>query len=262
MRSYQLPDYCVAGEGDTTVYLLHGAYGSKEYWRFTAQALVEAGYRVVAWDAPGYGVSPVPDKLTLAFMAEALGRLIAHTRSQRTVVLGHSMGGMVAQQAHDLNPGQMDALILSATTHTFNHSGPEWQAEFLRTRVAPLTQGRAISAYAPELLISMMGPGASGPIVEHVLYHIRLMDGAGFQAAIQALTQFLDEDIIARVKIPVLCISGELDTTCPSSVMKKMAALASGEFYEMKGVAHFGWAERPQEYHATVLNFLKRHQLD
>ena len=36
-------------------------------------------------------------------------------------------------------------LVLSATAHTFNHSGPQWQADFLRTRVAPLTQGRAIA---------------------------------------------------------------------------------------------------------------------
>lgn len=258
MRTYQLPDYCVAGEGDTTVYLLHGAYGSKEYWRFTTKVLVEAGYRVIAWDAPGYGVSPVPESLTIPFLAQTLGRLIDHTRSQRTVLLGHSMGGMVAQKAYDLNPAQMDALILSETAHTFNHSGPEWQAEFLRTRVAPLTNGRAIAEYAPELLRSMMGPGASGPIVDHVLYNIQLMEGAGFQACIQALSQFLEEDIIGRVKIPVLCIAGELDQTCPSQVMAKMARLASGEFHEMQGVGHYGWAERPQEYHRVMLDFLQR----
>lgn len=259
MRSYELPDYAVTGEGRTTVYLLHGAYGSKEYWRFTAKTLAEAGYRVIAWDAPGYGTSPVPANLSIAYLAQVLGRLIAHTRSERTVVLGHSMGGMVAQKAYDLDPAQMDALVLSETAHTFNHSGPEWQKEFLATRVAPLTQGRGIAEYAPQLLRSMMGPGASGPIVDHVLYNIRLMDDKGFQAAIKATSEFLEEDIIARVRLPLLCIAGELDATCPPNVMRKMAELGQGEFHQMLGVGHYGWAECPDEYHGVLLDFLRRH---
>ncbi|WP_313298279.1 alpha/beta hydrolase [Diaphorobacter sp.] len=258
MRRYELPDYNVTGEGNTTVYLLHGAYGSKEYWRFTAKELVDAGYRVIAWDAPGYGVSPTHTPLSITYLAELVAKLIDHTKSAKTVVLGHSMGGMVAQKLYDLRPELLNALVLSETAHTFNHSGPEWQKDFLLTRVAPLTSGRKIREYAPQLLQSMMGPGASGPIVDHVLYNICLMQEEGFAAAIKATSEFLEEDIIGRVNIPLLCIAGELDLTCPASVMKKMAELGNGEFHEMKGVGHYGWAERPDEYHAVLLDFLNR----
>jgi pimeloyl-ACP methyl ester carboxylesterase len=47
MRAYRLPDYMVSGESDTTLYLLHGAYGSKEYFRFTIERFVAHGFRVV-----------------------------------------------------------------------------------------------------------------------------------------------------------------------------------------------------------------------
>ena len=259
MRTYDLPDYLVSGEGLTTVFLLHGAYGAKEYWRTTTQVLNQAGYRVVAWDAPGYGTSPVPDTFSIADMARVVGRLIEATGTERNVVLGHSMGGMVAQKTADLFPDRVQALVLSATAHTFNHSGPEWQAEFLATRVAPLTNGRAIADYAPELLRSMMGPGAHGPVVDHVLYNVRLMNGAGFQKAIQATAGYLEEDVLTRINVPALCIAGELDTTCPAKVMRRMAdTLKHGEYHEMKGVAHFGWAERPAEYHQVLLSFLSR----
>lgn len=258
MSDHQIPDYQVAGDGDTTIYLLHGAYGSKEYWRFTIREFTRAGYRVVAWDAPGYGVSPVPENMTIPSLAASFNRLVAHTRSKRTVVLGHSMGGMVAQKAQDLAPGSMDALILSATVHTFNHSGPDWQANFLKTRVAPLTSGRTIKEYAPEMLRTMMGPGASGPIIDHILYNVQLMDSAGFQAAVKALAQYFEDDVVARIAIPTFCIAGELDSTCPSSVMQTMASLAKGDFHEMKGVGHYGFGERPEEYHAKVLDFIQR----
>jgi 3-oxoadipate enol-lactonase len=130
---------------------------------------------VVAWDAPGYGISPVPAGFTMASAAPVLARLVDATASRTNVLLGHSMGGMVAQQFCADHPGRMAALVLSATAHSWNHSGPEWQQEFLRTRMAPLTQGRAIADYAPGLLRSMIGPGAGGPIVEHIIHHVKLM---------------------------------------------------------------------------------------
>ena len=260
MTARTMPDYLVSGEGDVTVYLLHGAYGSKEYWRWTIDALNGAGYRVVAWDAPGYGLSPVPDTFTMPSAAAMLARLVDATATRTNVLLGHSMGGMVAQQYCGDHPGRMAALVLSATAHTWNHSGPEWQQEFLRTRVAPLTQGRAIADYAPALLRAMMGPGAGGPIVEHVLYNVRMMRGDTFPKAIQGIAQYFGEATLARIGVPALCIAGELDITCPSRVMRHMASeLPRGEFHEMAGVGHFGWAERPDEYHRVLLDFLRRH---
>lgn len=259
MRPYRLPDYMVSGESDTTLFMLHGAYGSKEYFRYTIERFVARGYRVVACDAPGYGISEMPDSITIPGMAEMVVRLIESTRTRRNVLLGHSMGGMVAQKVADLRPDLLQALVLSATAHTFNHSGPKWQAEFLATRVAPLTQGRAISDYAPDLLRTMMGPGASSPTIDHALYNIRLMRGEAFQKAIGAIAQYLEDDVPARLKMPVLCIAGELDATCPASVMKTMAGMmAKGEFHEMKGVGHYGWGERADEYHAVVEGFLDR----
>jgi len=236
MRPYRLPDYMVSGESDTTLFMLHGAYGSKEYFRYTIERFVARGYRVVACDAPGYGISEIPASITIP-----------------------GMGGMVAQKVADLRPELLQALVLSATAHTFNHSGPKWQADFLATRVAPLTQGRAISDYAPDLLRTMMGPGASSPTIDHALYNIRLMRGEAFQKAIGAIAQYLEDDVPARLKMPVLCIAGELDATCPASVMKTMAGMmAKGEFHEMKGVGHYGWGERADEYHAVVEGFLDR----
>lgn len=260
MSDRTMPDYLVSGEGDTTVYLLHGAYGSKEYWRWTTQTLNEAGYRVVAWDAPGYGTSPVPATFTMTSAAHMLNRLVEATASRTCVLLGHSMGGMVAQQYCALYPQRMAALALSATTHSWNHSGPEWQQDFLRTRVAPLTQGKAISEYAPGLLRSMMGPGGEGPIVDHIIHNVKMMKAEAFQKAIGGLSQYFGETILPALPMPVLCIAGELDVTCPSRVMRHMASeVPRGEFHEMKDVGHFGWAERPDEYHRVLLDFLKRH---
>lgn len=61
MTHTTLPDYEVAGNGPVTIFLLHGAYGSKTYYKNVIKSLVEQGFRVVAWNAPGYGISPLPE---------------------------------------------------------------------------------------------------------------------------------------------------------------------------------------------------------
>lgn len=51
----------------------------------------------------------------------------------------------------------------------------------------------------------------------------------------------------------------ELDQACPASVMARMAqTMPRGEFHEMEGVGHYGWGERPAEYHAVIESFLDR----
>ena len=263
MNDRRIPDYSVHGEGATTIFLLHGAYGSKEYWRYLIEALTAKGYRCVAWDAPGYGISPQPEVFTIESAARAFIELLDAAGSDRNVVLGHSTGGCIAQKAYDLAPTAMSALVLSSTFHTFNHSGPEWQEYFMNTRMAPITRGKTIAEYAPDLLRAVMGPGAAGPAVDWILVNVKMMSNESFKAAIGALSQYAGEDILPRIRIPTLCIAGELDITCPPNVMKKMSEMIpDGEYYEVSGVGHFGWAERQDEYLAALSKFLQSKRLN
>ena len=212
---------------------------------------------------PGYGISQVPQGLTIESAAHALLALMKKTKSARNVVLGHSTGGCVAQQAYDIDPSMFDALVLSSTMHTFNHSGEEWKEYFMNTRLAPiLKHGKSIAEYAPDLLRAVMGPGASGPIVDWLIANVKLMRNESFVAAIHALSQYDRADILPTIKVPTLCICGEVDVTCPPNVMKAMAnAVAHSTYHEMKGVGHFGWAERADEYNNALMSFLKKHSL-
>jgi pimeloyl-ACP methyl ester carboxylesterase len=259
-----MPDYNVHGpESETTLFLLHGAYGAKEYWLPLIETVTKAGFRVVAWDAPGYGISPPPDpEPTIDDDAHAAARLMRATGTQRNVVLGHSMGGLVAQRIQRIAPGITDGLILSSTVHTYHHSDDEWQAEFQRTRVAPLMEGGSIADHAPELLRSMVGPNAGGPDFELVLDTVRRMRTAPFLAAMRAIASYDDPGLMAELTIPTLCLAGELDTTCPPEVLRTMAdALPDGRYYEFPSCGHFLWVEAPQLYAAQVLDHLHRMQV-
>lgn len=259
MEAIRLPDYSVTGAGDTTVFLLHGAFGAKDYWRAQLVALVKKGYRVVAWDAPGYGLSPLPADFSAESAARALVALIRAVGGKRNVLLGHSMGGMVLQRAYDYAPELIHGMVLSATSAAFGNPDGEWQKDFIRQRVAPLDAGRTLPEFAPKMLRTMMAPGAAGPEVDLVVQVVSAMSPDTFRAAIAAITRFDARAVLPRIVVPVLCIAGEHDATAPAPVMEKLASkIAGAEFALMKGVGHFGWAESPDAFNDLVTGFLAR----
>lgn len=254
-----VPDYSVTGAGPVTIFMLHGAFGAKEYWRNQLQAFSDLGLRVVARDAPGYGCSPLPDAFSVEVAAEALTRLIKHEGTETNIVLGHSMGGMIAIRTYGMVPEMIDGLVLSASSAAFGKSEGEWQKEFVRARVAPLDAGQTLEEFAPKMLSKMFAPGVSNDATDMVIRVVSQMKPETFRAAIQAITQFDAREVLPSMTVPVLCLAGGHDLhAAPPAVMEKLSTkIAKGEFQCMDHVGHFGWAEDAPEFNKRVLGFLK-----
>lgn len=240
-----------------TVFLLHGAFGAKEYWRAQIQALAAAGHRVVAWDAPGYGLSPLPADFSIDRCAQALAVLLRREGGACNVVLGHSMGGMIAQRAWAHAPGSIQGYVLSATSAAFGKSDGQWQKEFVRQRVAPLDAGRTLPEHAPGMLRAMTAPDAAGPAIDLLISTVSQMREETFRAAVAAIATYEGRELLPTMKIPVLCIAGGLDKTAPADVMRKMTdKLPDARFACMETAGHFGWAEQHMAFNALLLDFI------
>jgi len=84
------------------------------YWGSTAQLLASNGYRVIIPDQIGFGKSSKPDHLQYSFQLLAQNTLAvldsAHT--EKVIVIGHSMGGMLATRFTLMFPEKVERLIL------------------------------------------------------------------------------------------------------------------------------------------------------
>lgn len=111
--------YRVVGDGAAgSVVILHGLLASSREWAGVARTLAEAGWRVLTLDSPGHGASSAPDDAAayegprLAATVHRLARDLGFTPA---VVIGHSWGGLIAEEYAIAHPADVTALVLVDT---------------------------------------------------------------------------------------------------------------------------------------------------
>jgi pimeloyl-ACP methyl ester carboxylesterase len=256
-----LPDYTVTGDSDATVFLLHGLFGAKEYWRYHTARLVERGYRVVAWDAPGYGLSPSPKSVSIGALAAAAAKLIDTLGTRINIVHGHSMGGQLTPRIHSLIPDRIAALVIVATIGYFGNRTAEEQEAFIRDRAAAVSKPGAEGMR--ELVQSMFSTGASGPEVELVRSVALQTRPETVRASLAAVRGYSDNEALSAIHgidVPTLFIAGAADQTGTPEGMRRVSARVPGsEFAVIEGSGHYPWAEKPDDFSAALFAFLRRY---
>jgi pimeloyl-ACP methyl ester carboxylesterase len=98
--------------------LVHGLTANVRDWMFTVKPLTDAGWRVVTSDNPGHGDSSAPlepSAYAIAHVADVLHRLAALLGFAPAAIVGHSMGGAIAEEYAVRHGEDVDALVLVAS---------------------------------------------------------------------------------------------------------------------------------------------------
>ncbi|MDN3379806.1 MULTISPECIES: alpha/beta hydrolase [unclassified Pseudoalteromonas] len=106
--------YLPAKGNKPVVTLMHGKNFNAHYWTSTAQLLQKLGYGVLMPDQIGFGKSSKPKNYQFSFAALAhhTHALMTSLNIKSSIVLGHSMGGMLASRFALMYPDMTDKLIL------------------------------------------------------------------------------------------------------------------------------------------------------
>lgn len=116
----------VAGDGPLVV-LAHGFPESSYSWRHQIPALAAAGYRVVAPDQRGYGLTDRPDETERYNIFELVGDIVGLVLAlgeREAVIVGHDWGASVAAHASLLRPDIFTATVLLSVPHAPRSDAP------------------------------------------------------------------------------------------------------------------------------------------
>lgn len=247
-----------AGPPGRPVILLHGIGGGRAIWRSSVAALAAAGFDAIAVDLPSYGDSRGVEPGGVATMAAAVRALMDALDLPRAALVGHSMGGMVAQELVADVPQRFSALVLACTSPAFGKPDGDWQARFVAERLAPLDAGGGLLALAAALVPGMVGPLASAEGVALARQVMAAVPEATYRRVLAAIVAFDRRAALPAIRQPTLCLAGALDRTAPPAVMRRMAERIPGaRFLELAGAGHIANVEQPAAFEAAVITFLQ-----
>ena len=240
------------------VVFLHGVGGGRHGWAAQQAHVAALGWRSLAWDMPGYGDSPMVTPYDFPHLAQALWQMLDAAQIDQAVLVGHSMGAMVALQAWTQKPERIRGLLLAASSPAFGNSDGEFQKQFLAQRLAPLEAGKTMGDIADRLIPSMVAPGCTAPALVLAREGMAAVAPETYRAALRALVQFEQRAALPTLTVPVLCLAAEHDRTAPPAVMEKMAQKIPGARYAwLAGAGHLLHCEQPEAFNAELEKFLK-----
>ena len=238
---------------------LHGVGGSHAVWDRQLPYFAALGHDARAWDQPGYGNAPAVEPYDLANVAAALERWLP---PEPAVVIGHSMGGFVAQEAYARFPARFKAMVLSFTSASFGGAGSDFARQFIAARISPLDQGKTMAEIAARVIPGMRGSRSREDGVAFAQKVMAQVPPETYRKAVHLLTTFDQRARLAEIAVPTLVLSGGDDRVAPAAVMEKMAARIPGaEYVCLEGCGHLGPMDQPDAFNAALLDFLQRRSL-
>jgi pimeloyl-ACP methyl ester carboxylesterase len=206
---------------------------------------------------PGYGRSAPIEPYNFKGLAQSCITLIEALKCGDVALVGHSMGGMVAQEVMARRPELVSKLVLCGTSPSFGKPDGDWQREFIAQRTAPLDAGKSMAELAEVLVPQMVGPASLPEGVRLATHCMSLVPASTYRRALEALVTFDRRANLPLIQVPTLVVAGEHDRNAPPSVMKKMAdAIPRSTYLEMRGVGHLQNLESPDDFDGLLLNFL------
>lgn len=240
--------YREAGQGATLV-LLHGIGSGSASWLFQLEGLSQA-YRILAWDAPGYGESdafsidnPFPEDY-----ARALSVLLGALQVQSFVLVAQSLGCLIAAAYARSFPLEKMLLISPAGGHAGNRAK-------IRDRLQQLDE-LGPAGLAEKRAAGMLSPNAPLLALELVRWSYRRIRPQGYRQAAHCLANGNIRQDAPHFRGEVLVACGSADTVTPEAGCREIAAaFPRGAYRSLPGLGHASQAEGPEPVNAMIRGF-------
>lgn len=262
-----------------TVLLFHGKNFYGAYWSNVIARLASEGYRVVVPDQIGFGKSSKPDiHYSFDFLCETNRGLLDRLKIPEAIVLGHSMGGMVAIRFARLYPERTSRLILENPIGLEDYRlkiPPVPLEKMFENEMKQNTQ--SIRTFLKRYVVKW-DPSIYEPFVES---RARIMLSGEFPrwARSSALTyrMIYEQPVVYElpwIKAPTLLVIGQKDTTVvgrgfaskealetlgryPELGKQAAKAIPQAKLVELEDAGHIPHLENPTKFMDAVLEFLR-----
>ena len=248
--------YREAGAGPV-LFFLHGMNGNSRSWASSFLSL-RTSFRVIAWDAPSFGSSGSFGDSIEAYKSAAKA-LIRGLGVQDAVLIGHSMGGLVATKLATDAEASISGLVLSSSHLGFGRPKGEPLMARYSNRIEALNKNNADAEYTMERAKRSTPEGTHEDVIKF------LADVAG-NTRIEGIrdggrmSQETDNTVACEdINAPVLMLTGSKDSIISTEMHAALvAALPDADKVVIPEAGHASYAEYPDIFNKHVKEFAEK----
>jgi len=214
--------------------------------------LLPPGLRILRFDLRGNGASDVPPApYNMGTLIRDTERLMDHFALKDAVILGLSIGGLIAQGLAVKRLDLIRAMILSNTAARIGRP-EQWQARIAAVRAT------GMESLADATMERWLGrKWRDHPALPSLRKTFLATDPEGWMGCAAAISGTDFFETTATLTLPTLAIAGANDGSTPPDLVRETAALIRGHrFALMRGTGHIPPVEKPAEYGALLSQFL------
>lgn len=247
-----------AGRG-TALVLLHGIGSSARSWSAQLEGLSDA-YRVIAWNAPGYGASSAPAAISpgVEDYTGKLAELLAALKITRCHLVGHSLGALVAANFAADHSDSVKTLTLASCALGHARLPSDEREKLLRGRLDDIA-ALGVAGMAQKRAPRLLGPSANAEHVDAVARNMAALDPCGYARAARMLSR---GDLLADIArlapaTPLQIVFGTADVVTPPSVNARAAQVRPGTpTATIAGAGHALYVEAPEAFNQILRTFI------
>ncbi len=240
------------GTGEPIV-LFHPNTGNSDIWQHSVPALVEAGYRAITFDKPGWGKSIVREGQNPFPVAESLDALFDFLELDEVHLIGTANGGYFAFDYAIWRPERVKSLVIAASGLGLDND-PEGDVFRIRAEIPGMRQQPSE--------IRELSPTYRGMNPEGVVRWLEIHDNSRQEGAIEPplLTPNTPQKI-ATLNVPIFVIAGGIDLVTPSGAMRLWSQHLNVpyEWLVIPEAGHVLVWEQPDVFNQAVIEFLQKH---
>ena len=247
--------YREAGSGPALV-LLHGIGSGSGSWGHQLAAF-SGSHRVVAWDAPGYGGSAnlAPPSPVAADYASALQALLDTLGIERCLLLGHSLGALMAASFAADRPDRVAGLVLADPARGYGDAAEIERKSKLYARLAQIDR-LGPEGLARERGAALLGPDPTPDALALVRWNMARLRIDGHDQAARLLSNGILKQDVGRWQGPLLVLWGAEDTITPPAACRSVAeGHPTARTAEIAGAGHASYVDRPLAFNDLLRDF-------
>jgi pimeloyl-ACP methyl ester carboxylesterase len=266
---------------DRAVIFVHSSAMRTDIWHYQMSGI--GSHRLIFYDLRGHGLSQPKGRalFTIGQLAEDLLMVIDAADAQQVVIVGHSIGGMIAlqlcQERSLLLKSRIRGLVLANTTYrpaaeSFGIGGAAVSRmerlmrrpmDVLGSQAMPIDRLRSVlppsDLFFIAVSVAAFGPSASARQVDLIYDMMSETPTDVLFDLMKAYRHFDVRDFLPQVTVPALVIGGTHDRlTLPEASTYLAEHLPEAELHLLDGAGHMTMLERHDEFNALLKTFFDR----